>query len=113
MPIDTVGLIFYLIVIFYTNKLGTNVKLASLFAGLGSVIFTLTMHYIMAAIHGTNAYPLFIIEQIAQYIVQLIILFIIFKLVVNNEDSIKNYLIIVSLGGVVNYLLVPYLFIII
>lgn len=113
MPIDTTGLIFYSIVVFYTSKLGTNVKLASIFAGFSSVLFTLIMRYIMASIYGTSVYPVFTIVQLAQYLTQLVILFVIFKLVVNYEDSLKDFLIIVSLGGVVNYLLVPYLFIIV
>jgi hypothetical protein len=78
-----------------------------LFVGIAPVVFNLIVRSIMDGITHTSLGGIFSLTYIITAIVQLLLAFIIFRLMDQREESLSAWLFIVTISGVINYMFVP------
>lgn len=107
MLIDATGLIFYMLGVIYYARYNSSIKATALFVGIGPIVFNVLYGVAMASIYHNALSGIFTFSEIVTAALQLLFAYAIFYMARRNEDSLAATWLVLTVGGLVSYAILP------
>lgn len=107
MMVDAVGLIVYIVMVRALDKFDLGTKFTALTIGITPLVLNGAYRAITGSIYHKSLTSMFDSYEIISAVIQLILAFIIVRLLVRNEESIGAWYTVAIVGGAVSYAFVP------